>query len=39
MNIQPNTGLVQARELLKQGNPEAARTLLEDNLYRDLQNT
>lgn len=38
MNIQPNTGLVQARELLKQGNPEAARTLLEDTLSRDLQN-
>ena len=38
MNIQNNTGLVQAKELLKQGNPETARKVLEDSLSRDLQN-
>lgn len=38
MNIQTNTGLAQARELLKQGTPETARKLLEDTLSRDLQN-
>ena len=32
MNIQTNTGLAQARELLKQGTPETARKLLEDTL-------
>ena len=37
MNIQNNTGLVQAKELLKQGNPETARKVLEDSLSRDLQ--
>ena len=38
MNIQNNTGLLQAKELLKQGNPETARKVLEDSLSRDLQN-
>jgi len=38
MNIQTNTGLSQARELLKQGNPENARKVLEDALSKDLQN-
>ena len=38
MNIQNNTGLAQAKELLKQGNPETARKVLEDSLSRDLQN-
>ena len=38
MDIQPNTGLAQARELLRQGNPERARKVLEETLSRDLQN-
>lgn len=38
MNIQTNTGLVQAKELLKKGDAEIARKVLEETLSKDLQN-